>query len=130
MTVKRAPVNQPIIFSMEKGRIVEPLSSDWFKTISFGDVIKLAGMIMVALAAFVKLQADLDHERELRQLLEGRTAEVTQEIRNAQKENSDRIETRFVENASRDRELFNDFKARMDRIETKIDNLAQRKAAQ
>ncbi len=115
-------------FTMEKGRIVAPLSGDWFRTVSFGDAIKIMIFVGSAIFAFANLKADLGHETEMRQMLEARTQETLTEVRQAQKDNSTRTDSRFIETQQRDRELLAEIKSRMDRLETKVDQLLSNRA--
>ena len=100
-----------------------PGSAEWLKTFSFGDLIKIAAFLGAGLITFTNLKSDLLHEAEMRQMLEARTQEMVSEMRQAQKDNSSRTDQRFQENATRDRELLGEVKARMDRLEGKVDQL-------
>lgn len=112
---------------MEKGRIVPPGSPDWYRTVSFGDVIKIIGFMAAGGYMYADVKTSLTHETELRRMLEASTDKTATEIRANQKENTARWDQRFAESQQRDRELMTELKDRMNRIETKIDAINDRR---
>ena len=87
--------------------------------------------IGAAIILITRLQSSIEHEGELRRILEQRFVEMLGQISTRQGENALRFDQRFAENAARDREVFIELKTglttqgdKIDRLASKLDTLA------
>ena len=102
---------------------ITPMTKDWFSTITFGDSVKIASVFALAVTGYVKLGERVDHESELRRMLEGKTLELVAQLRVTQIENTARYDAKFKENSDRDREVITEIKQGLNRLNDKVDNI-------
>lgn len=105
------------------------MSKDWFSTISFGDIVKMVVLLTGMFGAFVRLEAKVDKEAELRAAFEARTLELTTQIRETEIGSIHAVHDRLAENAAITRETTSNLRDAIIRLGQKVDALIMTKMA-
>lgn len=119
----------PVTVQRVQGFIVpatppDPPKPSFFRALT--DVWQPILTIGAAIVLITRLQSSIEHEGDLRRVLETRLVEMMAQIAVRQADNAIRFDQRFAENAARDREVFIELKSGLSIQSDKIDRLSSK----
>lgn len=101
---------------MSEGHIVDPLSAEWLKTISFGDVLKLLVLTVGFVVGYVHLTDRVSS-------VESDLARAVAEMSDTQKDSRSTWEQRFTDMAQRDNAERAELSHQIERLADRIDGI-------